>query len=249
MSRAHSLPRPLALPNWRLSPLLSSLLMLALVLAGLWALVPEEAPLTRLEVRGHFERMQAHDVQRAVEPYLSNSFFALDMHALRDAVAQLPWVAQVRAERHWPGMVSVRIVERQPYARWNDDGLLDTEARAFVPRAAQIPAGLPLLGGSPGHEIEVAHTWERVSRVLANTPAALAGLQLEARGEWTARTDSGIELRFGQSPPDEKLPMLRDVVLRTLDGRWPQVEYVDLRYTNGFAVGWREAETTGADEP
>lgn len=230
----------------------SAVLMLGAVLLialGLGLLVPRDAPLTQLELRGEFEHLQPGDVRAAAEPFLASSFFGADVEALRDAVAALPWVARARVERRWPGAVAMHVWERVPYARWNENAVLDTDARTFMPRAAEIPTGLPRLGGMPGHEAEVALAWQRLAPALKGTRFELAALQLDARGAWTARTRSDLELRFGQTPPDERMPMLTQVAGRALEGRWEQVLYVDLRYTNGFAIGWREAEATERTKP
>lgn len=242
MSLSDAMPRlaELKLPEGLVPALLGLLFVL-----GFAALLPDDAPLTQLELRGDFQHLSPGDVRAAAEPFLDSSFFGADVAAMRDAVAQLPWVASVRAERRWPGAISLRVVERTPFARWNQDAMLDAEAQAYTPRAAEIPTGLPRLGGSAGHEAEVAHTWQRVAPALAGSALELLGLQLDARGEWSALTVKGIELRFGQSPPDEKLPMLSGAVQQTIGDRWEQVKVVDLRYTNGFAVGWRETETSG----
>lgn len=241
----------LSMPQWpdlsRLKPpsgILAAAVVL-LLMAGLWMIVPRDAPLTQLELRGEIVRLQPVDVRVAAEPYLGSSFFGADMAGLRDAVAALPWVSRVRAERQWPGAISMRVWEREPYARWNEHAMLDLESKAFTPRAAEIPTGLPQLGGMPGHEAEVAQAWQRIAPTLKGTRFELVGLSLDARGEWSARTLGDVELRFGQAPPDERLPTLMQVAGRALEGRWEQLKYVDLRYTNGFAVGWREAEGTG----
>lgn len=236
-------------PDWLARPRLPDgtlpAVAIALVLIGLIAMIPEDAPLTQLEVRGEFQHLAVEDVRTAAAPFLATSFFAADVTALRDAVAQLPWVASVRAERRWPGAIAVRIEERVPFARWNQDGLLDAQGRAFTPRASEAPTGLPRLGGSPGHEMEVAQAWRRIAPVLEGTPLQLLGLQLDARGEWSAHTASGIELHFGQVTPDERLPTLTGAVRKTIGPNWDRVRVIDLRYTNGFAVGWREAEASG----
>jgi cell division protein FtsQ len=218
---------------------------IALVLIGLIALIPEDAPLTQLEVRSEFRHLSIDDVRAVAAPYLTSSFFAVDVEALRDSVATLPWVASVRAERRWPGAIAVHIEEREPFARWNQDSLLDVNAHAFAPRAGEVPTGLPRLAGSPGHEVEVAQAWRRIAPVLDGTALQLLELRLDARGEWSAQTASGIELRFGQNAPDERLPMLTGAVQKTIGGSWDRVRVIDLRYTNGFAVGWREAEGSG----
>lgn len=238
-----------AMPEWLARPRLPDgtlpVVAIVLVLIGLIALVPEDAPLTQLEVRGEFQHLSVEDVRAAAAPFLSTSFFAADVTAMRDAVAHLPWVAGVRAERRWPGAIAVHIDERVPFARWNEDGLLDVDSIAFTPRAGEAPTGLPRLGGSPGHELEVAQAWRRIAPALDGTPLQLLGLRLDARGEWSAHTASGIELRFGQNAPDERLPMLTGAVQKTIGARWDRVRVIDLRYTNGFAIGWREAEASG----
>jgi cell division protein FtsQ len=242
LNSGYAMPRLPELPTLQVPRWLPSALMLVLIAAATIALVPRDAPLTQLELRGEFEHLSAQDVQAAAAPHLQTSFFAADVTALRDAVAALPWVASVRVQRQWPGVLLLRVTERKPFARWNDAALLDTESVAFTPRAGEVPVGLPRLGGSRGHEAEVAQTWQRLAPALSQTPMELLGLSLDARGEWSALTAKGVSLRFGQNPPDEKLPMLTGAVQKTIADRWEQVEYVDLRYTNGFAVGWREAE-------
>lgn len=238
-----------AMPEWLAHPRLPEGTLpgvaIALVLIGLIALIPEDAPLTQLEVRSEFRHLSIDDVRAVAAPYLTSSFFAVDVEALRDSVATLPWVASVRAERRWPGAIAVHIEEREPFARWNQDSLLDVNAHAFAPRAGEVPTGLPRLAGSPGHEVEVAQAWRRIAPVLDGTALQLLELRLDARGEWSAQTASGIELRFGQNAPDERLPMLTGAVQKTIGGSWDRVRVIDLRYTNGFAVGWREAEGSG----
>ncbi|MGQ0699141.1 MAG: cell division protein FtsQ/DivIB [Panacagrimonas sp.] len=249
MSIADSLLEVPKLPSAKLSSAMLSFITVLIVGLMAWLLVPDDAPLTQLEVRGDFQHLRPEDVRTAAQAFSASSFFSADLDGLRDSVAALPWVARVRAERRWPGAVSVRVWEREAFARWNDNALLDAEARAFSPRASDVPIGLPHLGGVAGHEAEVADTWQRIAPQLQNTALALEGLAMDARGEWTARATNDIELRFGRALPDERMPTLIDVTLRTLDGRWGQVQYIDLRYTNGFAVGWREAEVAKETKP
>ncbi len=215
--------------------------VLTLLLAGVWALVPGNSPLTDLEIRGQFERLQPADVRIAAEPLLAEGFFAVDMPALHQAIARLPWVSELRIERRWPGRIVIHVSERVPVARWNANAVLDTRGESFTPRAHEVPAGLPQLGGRPGTEMEVARTWVRLSDALGGTALALEGISLDERGQWIARSQGGIELRFGQAQPLERMDSLLGIGMAVLDGRWNQVAYIDLRYTNGFAVGWRNA--------
>ena len=215
--------------------------VLLLAIGGVWALAPGKSPLTEIELRGDFSRLQPMDVRKAAEPWLSDGFFAIDMRGLHKAIAALPWVAEVQVERRWPGRIVVHVRERVAVARWNANAVLDARGESFTPRPHEVPAGLPRLGGRSGTEAEVGRTWMRMARALAGTALALEGISLNDRGQWIARSKSGIELRFGQAPPDQRMGSLQGVGMAVLEGRWNQVAYIDLRYTNGFAVGWREA--------
>ena len=48
------------------------------------------------------------------------------------------------------------------------------------------------------------------------------------------------EIRLGRRDIDERLYRFFDVVAPALANELKRVAYVDLRYTNGFAVGWRD---------
>jgi len=233
-----------------LRPFALGLAGLAAVLLALWWLLRASSSPTVAELRieAPLERVGAAQVEAALQPWLEENFLALRLDVARDALAQLPWVARARVERVWPGALRVRIWERRPFARWNGGSLVDTESQVFMPQVEEIPPGLPQLGGVAGHEREVMEAFQRLGERLDGTPFVLVGLREDARGEWTGRTRDGIELRFGRGVPDEKLDMLLGAALTKLADELPQVDHIDLRYTNGFAVGWRSQPANSGSE-
>lgn len=236
-----------SLPRWQwsrgwLRPRLllgGSVLGLLLLSMHLWPI--EAVPLARLRIDGTFRHVQPEQVRRAAGALLVTDFFHADLGAIRDAVAQIPWVARVRVERSWPGGIRIRVWEREALARWGDAALIDAGGVVFRPDAASMVAELPRLAGPVGYEQDVIDSYRLLSTALAQTPLALAGLQLDERGEWRAQTVTGIELRLGQEDPAERLPSIAGTVIQTLNERLAEVRYVDFRYSNGFAVGWRES--------
>lgn len=217
---------------------LAALLLALAVLAGQW----RDPPVSRLQLQGPFEHVQPEAVRAAVLPALGQGFFAVDVEDVQARLTAMPWVARARVERAWPMGLTIRLWERTPYARWNSEGLLDTDSRAFTPLAIDRPPellqGLPQLAGTPGTEQRVAQTYRVLAAALADTPLALNGLALDARGEWTAQTRIGIALRLGSGEAADKLPTITGALLAAVGTRLEEVAYVDLRYTNGFAIGW-----------
>ncbi|PTU30688.1 cell division protein FtsQ/DivIB [Stenotrophobium rhamnosiphilum] len=227
--------------NFDFKPVLAGVSALLLILGGggLYGAARGNHVVEHLQIEGPFKRVSPELVRIAVANQLPEGFLTMDLEAARASLERLPWVEHARVERVWPGDLRVRIWEREAYSRWHANELLSTKAVSFLPDAKEIPEGLPKLSGPDGHEQEVMDAYKQLSQRLAETPLPLAQLDMDVRGEWLARTASGIELRLGQGAPDSKLDMITGPMLRALGPRLSEVNYVDLRYTNGFAVAWR----------
>jgi cell division protein FtsQ len=78
----------------------------------------------------------------------------------------------------------------------------------------------------------------------------LTALRLDPRGSWELQLDNGVTVRIGRKQVDERFARFLAVALRMVCQRAADIAYVDMRYTNGFAVGWRSGATrlaTGAN--
>ncbi|HET7371050.1 MAG TPA: cell division protein FtsQ/DivIB [Gammaproteobacteria bacterium] len=212
-----------------------------------WARYADWGPtLTRMVVRGDFKRVDPASVRAAIRPHLGGGFFRVDLDAIRAAVIALPWVSDAAVRLEWPSTLKVDLREQRAVALWNDDGLVNADGVRF---AHQVPAdlsNLPQLAGPDDSTADVLDQWRTMAVRLRGDSLKLAGLTLDARGAWRARLASGLELRLGRDHAAENLQRFVQVVPRVLGTRLADAAYIDLRYTNGFAVGWKtKSETTG----
>ncbi|MGC8697265.1 MAG: cell division protein FtsQ/DivIB, partial [Halothiobacillus sp.] len=67
------------------------------------------------------------------------------------------------------------------------------------------------------------------------------------RGSLDVVLQGGTRIRLGTQQIESRLQRLLDVYNTTLSGKLDQITAIDLRYTNGFAVQWRELPKP--DEP
>ena len=236
---------PEQLPRRVLGVALTLVMIVTLVYLSSRAMPILNPPVTRIEVAGRLVHLTPTQIASAAAIAPGTRFFDVPMKALRARIEALPWVAESTITRQWPDSVNIRVKERQPYARWNGNSLLDTAGQVFAPRADALPAGLrnalPKLSGPPGHEQDVMNAWKKMSAGLAGGPFALAALKQDARGGWVARCRSGVLLRLGRDNPTRKIGLLRNTVAPALASRLKDVAVIDLRYTNGFAVRWTDA--------
>ena len=197
------------------------------------------APVQRVLVEGPFERVSPTAVENAVLPHLRGGFFTVDLAAIRAAAEALPWVARAQVLREWPDRVRIVVTEERPVWLWGDDGLLNARAELFVTGERDRPAGLPRLDGPIGSERVLAEQYLTLDAALTGCAMRVGRVQLDARRATRLTLVGGIVLRLGRDDVVARARRFCASVLAALSARLADVAYVDMRYTNGFAVGWR----------
>lgn len=199
-----------------------------------------DQPIEKIAIEGRFQRVSPLDVEKAVRDVSRDQgLVALDLDAVTLAVRRLSWVDKVTVRRSWPRGLSVFVVEQVPVARWGETGLLNTRGELFVNDAKHIPPELPELTGPPGTEGEVTRRYLAAQGRLVEAGMRLSRARLDPRGAWEFRLDNGVTLRLGRRQVDERFERFMDAAARLVAVRASDIDYIDLRYTNGFAVGWR----------
>ncbi|MGH8398075.1 MAG: cell division protein FtsQ/DivIB [Gammaproteobacteria bacterium] len=224
-------------------------LVAVIVLAVHYAKPLLEGPaLTVLVIPGKLEHVQPQVVRAAVMSSLGGGFFTTNVEAVQNTVQAVPWVANAAVRRSWPHTLYIDITEEAPVARWNGDGLMDAQGKVFVHSGGNAWPKLPLLTGPEGSSQDVLTQFDTFASVL--TPRGLAILQLtvDARGDATLELSNGIEVRLGREDAELRLERFAAVALPTLSNKLTSVSYVDMRYTNGFAVGLRSLPASGSTQ-
>jgi cell division protein FtsQ len=236
------LPQLAALPWRALGISAASLAALGAMGAGLLLFLNQ--PIERIEVAGAFKHLTARDVEQAARVRLHGAGLAgVRLDEIGRAVRALPWVETVSVERRWPRGLVVRVGEQQAVALWNGAGLVNGHGELFRSDARFAGPELPRLGGPSGSEGEVVMRYRALQGRVAEAGMRLVSLQLDARGAWELALDNGVSVRVGRKQVDERLARFTDTALRLVAQRAHDIDYVDLRYTNGFAIGWRSSAT------
>jgi cell division protein FtsQ len=235
--------RRLALPaiDWRrLGSVAVAMGIVAGTVLGIrWIL---DQPIERIAVAGQFQRVTPDEIERAVKTRTRDAgIVSIELEGVRRAIDALPWVDTVSVQRSWPRGLAVSVVEQVPAARWGEHGLLNTRGELFVSEARHIPNELPQLSGPEGSERIVAERYLAARGRLVEAGLRLTGLRLDARGAWEIDLDSGITVRLGRRQVDERFERFMATAAKLIGRRGAEIAYVDMRYTNGFAIGWRAA--------
>ncbi len=218
----------------------SAVVLAALAIAGTLTLGALDQDITQVSVTGRFQRVSAGEVEQAVKARVREvGLVSVDLAAVRRAVEQLPWVDSATVERQWPRALNIRVVEQVAAARWGANGLLNTRGELFISESRHIPPELPRLSGPRGSEAEVARRYLAAQGQLLEAGMRLTAIRLDARGAWEFDLDNGITVRLGRRQVEERFQRFVQAGLGQISSRASDINYIDMRYTNGFAIGWR----------
>ncbi|HUO18266.1 MAG TPA: cell division protein FtsQ/DivIB [Steroidobacteraceae bacterium] len=235
--RALSLPRI----NWRrLGAVVGALAALGIGAAALAAALDQ--PVESVAVEGRFQRVSPGDVERVVKSQLHGvGLLSVDLAAVRRAIHTLPWVDAVSVQRAWPRGLNVLVIEQTAAARWGEDELVNTRGELFAGDGRHIPPELAQLSGPPGEEPVVAQRYLAAAGRLTQAGLRMTALRLDARGAWEFDLANGVTVRLGRRQVDERFEKFMSTALKLVTERGEEISYVDMRYTNGFAIGWRSS--------
>lgn len=232
-------------PNFALFKRLGWPLLLLLLGFGAYELAQRllpyaDRPIAKIAVEGDLSYISQQAVQQRIAPFVTASFFSVDLVGMRRELEQMPWIASAEVRRVWPDQVLVRLEEQLPIARWGDESLLNNQGQAFAPKELAHYEHLPQLYGPRRAQQQVMQHYQMLSQMLRPMGFSVARLELRERGSWFLSTAQGIELLLGRDHLVEKMRRFSAIYDKALKEQQANIARIDLRYANGLAVAWRE---------
>jgi len=241
--------RRISLPRIRVSHIVAPVIAVAAIVATYYASASMlDRPIRSIEISGPFQRVTALQIEEAIADELEHGFVSANLERIQQRIVDLPWIDEATVARRWPSRLRITVSEQVPAAIWGERGLLNIRGELFVTDARHIPAELPRLSGPEDRSAEVAKRYLEVRDRLIPVGLDLRRVNMDARGAWDMTLQNGVEVRLGRRDVDERTNLFLDVVANIITGRAADIEYVDMRYSNGFTIGWLNGSRTPVDD-
>jgi cell division protein FtsQ len=179
------------------------------------------------------KQVDLNQVNQLVKRTVGGSFFTVDLEQTRRSFEQLPWVRKVSVRRHFPWRLEVTLEEHVPMARWNGVALVNTYGEVFAGQSDQV---LPEFNGEPDTSIQVAGMYVELDKQLETLKRSIVQINLSPRFSWQLGLDNGMQLELGREQMQQRLARFVAVYPYSVAKMSRQINYVDLRYHNGFAA-------------
>ena len=238
------------MPRIRIAHIMAPVIAVAAVIVTYLASASMlDRPIRSIEINGPFQRVTALQIEEAISDDLEDGFVSADLARIQSSIVALEWIDKAMVARRWPSRLRITVTEQVPAAIWAERGLLNTRGELFVTDARHIPAELPRLSGPENRSRDVAEMYLEVRDRLIPVGLDLRRVHLDPRGAWEMTLQNGVEVRLGRREVNARTDLFLDIVADIITARAAEIEYVDMRYSNGFTIGWHNDSRTPVEEP
>lgn len=197
------------------------------------SLIRSNFPINEIQIKNQYEKVDSLQVDLIVQQYLRGNFFGLDLNLTRNVFKKLPWVREVSVRRIWPDKIEISIEEHQVIARWGNVGLVNDKGEFFN---AAYQDDLPYFWGPKNFVSEITQKYFEINKILSKELMQIGTISMSDRLSWEIQTDNNIKIVLGRKDILKKITNFVEhyqTVLTEINNR---IEYVDMRYKNGFAI-------------
>ncbi len=200
----------------------------------------EHWEISNVVIDAEFKRVNSEQIRITVAANKQRSFFKLNANEIRDNLLQIPWVKEVSVNKKWPDTLRIRLKEHKAVAVWNELKLLNSNGDIFEVDSLEDLSSLPHFNSKTANSKIVWNKYMRFNDIIKNIGFDIVSCEISTIGSWNLVLNNGINLIVGSDYQDAKLVRLAETWESLLKTNETLPSYVDLRYTNGYAVKWQK---------
>lgn len=204
-------------------------------------------PILKVSLIGNLQYTEQDAIKEALDkPLDKNNLLLINLKSVQQALLKLPWIKSVYVKRKWPDTIYIELQEKMPLAKWNDANVVTIDGDIFYLQAKQkqkleLSNKLPEFYGSFSEIAKIIDTYNILMESLKPVELTIKRLEIMPDRGWKAMLNNGVSIIIGQQKLQERIKNFLWAYKKMLINNISNIEYVDLRYTNGISVGWKSS--------
>lgn len=191
--------------------------------------------LKKISVETTFTYTNKTAFNQQLKAKIGSPFWLLDLKELKAQLAQDPWLEKIELKRSLSGILLVKAQEKIPFARWNNDFLLDTNLNV-LPNHPKVPIDLFSLKADKEQLVYAGTLAQKFLLMFKSYGINLNEASLSKSGLWTLLIEDKILIELGKKDLNLKLNKLFFLWRAYLSEETAKIASLDLRYPNGLAI-------------
>ena len=188
----------------------------------------------------NIENSSVDDIREVVKKYVrSKSFFNVDINYLQNKIENIDWISSANIRRSYPNEIIIFVTEHIPIAIWNNKDYLNQYGEIFT--ANKKNNKFPILI-SKNNKNKIIFDYlslfsndlirhninEKVMKIIEDDIRSISVI-----------LSSGLTIKLGSKNVKEKIDIFFKVYQTLNSSDLSKIRYIDMRYSNGFSVGWK----------
>ena len=192
-----------------------------------------DLPIKQISIIGEYQHIDKEQVDLIANEYIEGNFFSINLDQTRHAFKKLAWVREIAIRKKFPDTLEVTIEEHKPIARWGRVGLVNSYGEIFN---AASQEELPSFIGYETFVKEMTLKFMEMNKILSKELMQVGTITLSERLSWEITTNNQVRVILGKDNIIKKLNLFTNNYQNILAELKNRIEYVDLRYKDGFSV-------------
>ena len=223
--------------------LFSLLCLCALLLMGriayLFLADSTRFPIKTVKISATYQHIPRQQIADILTDYADSSFFSLPIKRLHEQLSSLNWTEKVSIKRVWPDTLNIILIEKSPFALWNNH-LMTATGVLFKQMDASLDGKLPRLFGPDNQQSEVLQIYQKLSKLLQTYGLSIKSLHLRDNQALDLTLTNRVKLKLGKQYIEQKLIRFCKAYQSGLIEKPEEISSVDLCYAHGMAVNWKQ---------
>ena len=188
----------------------------------------------------NIENSSVDDIREVAKKYVrSKSFFNVDINYLQSKIENIDWISSANIRRSYPNEIIIFVTEHVPIAIWNNKDYLNQYGEIFT--ANKKNNKFPILISNNNKNKIIFEYLSLFSNDLIrhNINEKVVKIIEDDIRSISVILSSGITIKLGSKNVKEKIDIFFKVYQTLNSSDLSKMRYIDMRYSNGFSVGWK----------
>jgi cell division protein FtsQ len=213
-----------------------AILLIALSVAFFFLFSLLNQSITKIQYVTEMKRISIDDLRGISSKIYDEGFLQINLSDIKEEIEQVNWVKSVSLERRWPDQINITIEEEDIVGWWNKDSIINSKGNLFLLDQQSLPSGLIEFNGPNGQQEMVFEKYLLFAEELTARGILIEKVTLDFKGSWSVTIRPNITLRFGKENISERFDRFLMIWDESLLDNLAVIEYIDLRYAEGFSV-------------
>ena len=197
-------------------------------------------PIKNISIESIIININKDDVFEKSKNYLdSKSFFNFKINILKKEIEKVSWVKSADIRRVYPGEIKIYIEEHIPIAIWNNESYMNNIGDIFF--VNDIKKNLPIISSNQSGNKIMFEYFSLLLKYISDENFDIKIKKIEENDirSLSAYLSSGIIVKFGSKDIRNKIHTFIKVYKTLNTSDLEKIRYIDMRYSNGFSIGWK----------